>query len=131
MNFIDKLKRLLRKQKVIPKTDQQKSYLYYLKILQKDKIIKKKQPIFGFHKKEKHTGILSTKTGVIFVNGKTFTSLSGAAKSITGGERNGWLWWNISKDGETASFDLLRKIAIGTILSNVAEQLKIDANVSV
>lgn len=47
------------------------------------------------------TVVVSKDGGVGYkVRGELFTSPSSAAKSVTGSDSNGWVWWGIEKPGD-------------------------------
>jgi hypothetical protein len=61
-------------------------------------LVSKRTPIYREYKGREYTGTLSPK-GVITLNGKQYTSPSGAAKAILkSGAANGWSFWYIKDD---------------------------------
>jgi len=53
-------------------------------------------------------GLCCTTTGNMVVNNIKFTSVSSAARSITGYPTNGWLFWNVGlkRDGQYTGYPL-------------------------
>ncbi|MFX0172456.1 MAG: hypothetical protein ACFE9L_11085 [Candidatus Hodarchaeota archaeon] len=71
-----------------------KKFIETMKILSKKGLIKKKQQLIGNHKGKVIKAVLLVDEGQIELQGKTYFSLSAAAKA-TGDKKSGWLFWHI------------------------------------